>query len=174
MTKCWKFHCQGQVHCQGHGQLVATNASRERSFDRQGELFSVLLKLCSCYNVLRAILEQCSSNCPTRHFFIDQHSIGSQWTKSKKLITFSYKWKSCLVQIWSSIAFVWCWPSISFHVPSCSVLPPKNGVQIMIVAFRPYCENLYQMMLVKKWINTYIWIAYTEFFIVVRFVLLCV
>ena len=45
MTKCWKFHCQGQVHCQGHGQLVATNASRERPFDRQGDLFFVLLKL---------------------------------------------------------------------------------------------------------------------------------
>ena len=42
---CWKFHCQGQVHCQGPGQLVATNASREPSFDRQGDLFFVLLKL---------------------------------------------------------------------------------------------------------------------------------
>ena len=45
----------------------------------------------SCCNVLRAILEQCSSNCPTRHSFIGQYSIGSQWNKSKKLITISYK-----------------------------------------------------------------------------------
>ena len=113
----------------------------------------------SCCHVLWAILEQCSSTCSTRHPFIGQYSIRSHWTKSNKLITFSHKWKrkpsilyreSCLVQIWSSTALICRCPSILFPESSWPVLPPKIGVQIMIVALRPYCKTLYQMMLTKN------------------------
>ena len=135
----------------------------------------------SCCHVYWAILEQYCSTCPTRHLFIGQYSIRTQWTKSNKLITFSHVWKrkpsisyreSCLVQIWSSTALICRRPSILCPEPSWLVLPPKNGVQMMIVAFRPYCESLFQMINTRTVINTYPYLLQI-FIIFARFVLLC-